>query len=95
MVTSEKLAAVIFEVVGRCCGFFHDGFLHGFTTTEPTFLKTKPCFWYLPGARTPFLISFGTWNKIVCHIPWACSDSFKSGEFGEFGEFGSIPRKFG
>jgi hypothetical protein len=47
MVTSEKLAAVIFEVVGRCCGFFHDGFLHGFTTTEPTFLKTKPCFWHV------------------------------------------------
>ena len=24
-----------------------NGFLHGFTTTKPTFLETKPCFWHV------------------------------------------------
>src|SRR5271168_4792924 len=24
-------------------------FLHDCTTTKPTFLKTKPCLWYVPG----------------------------------------------
>jgi hypothetical protein len=65
MLTSGKLAAVRVKVVGCWCGFFHDDFLHGFTTTEPTFLKTKPCFWYCQAA---FWCGFSknSWRGLFC-----------------------------